>query len=66
MAIGWRISVYHGITHHIPMWLLGLWRRVCCQRGWHAFDEVMTLERHYLYCDACGLVVHIWGIDKPE
>lgn len=42
------------ITHYVPAWLLWLWKHFACRDGWHAWDEVYTLERHYLVCDACG------------
>ena len=54
---------YQMITHLIPMWLLPLWKRIFCPRGWHAWDEVCSVTRnpkgvicrlHYLSCDACG------------
>jgi hypothetical protein len=44
---------YYGYTHLIPMWMLRIWKAVCCPRGWHAWDEVSTASEHFLYCDAC-------------
>jgi hypothetical protein len=32
-----------------------LWKKIFCSRGFHLFDEVCSLDRHELYCDACGL-----------
>lgn len=52
-----------------------LWKLFMCHRGIHLFDEVcgtgvkegQDYERrgwsHYLYCDACGLTVHIAEIE---
>lgn len=45
------------------MWLLPLWRRFKCPKNIHAFDEVGSLNRNYLYCDACQLVVEITFVD---
>lgn len=49
-------SKWEGSTHKVPMFLLGVWRRVFCKRGWHCFDEVWAPPDHYLSCDACELV----------
>ena len=38
-----RTSNLYGITH--PPVPLRLWRRICCPRGWHLFDEVWSLRR---------------------
>lgn len=49
-----------GVTHHVPYRLLPLWKRLCCARGWHALDEVISPAGdpvHYLSCDACDLIV---------
>ena len=40
------------------------WQRWACPRGWHLFDEVQSLEDHYLFCDACGLTVYIEHVEK--
>lgn len=55
---------YRGITHAVPRWLLFVWKRLFCRMEWHAFDEVASVDRHYLSCDACGLVVDIKGINS--
>jgi len=31
-----------------------LWKKLCCPRGWHLFDECQSLDDHMLNCDACG------------
>ena len=54
---------YHGITHGVPLWLLPLWRKFRCPKNIHAFDEVSSLNRNYLYCDACHLIVEITFVD---
>jgi len=56
------MNEYRGITY--PKFLRGkivhwLWKRFMCGRNRHLFDEVWSLDDHYLYCDACGLEVHI-------
>jgi len=57
-AEGGNVS-YQGFTHCVPSWLLPLWRRIFCRRDWHAWDEVLSDDRHYLGCDACGRHVDI-------
>lgn len=42
-----------------------LWKRFCCPKNVHMFDEVFSGE-HYLACDACGLKVHIALIETSE
>lgn len=57
---------YHGITHPVRgEWLHWLWRRLCCSREWHLFDEVSSSDGGWsLDCDACGLVVNIESVDS--
>ena len=47
-----------------------LWRRYCCPRDWHTFDECESWATvppdHSLYCDACGLTVYIAEIIEEE
>lgn len=55
---------WYGVTHFTPDWLqeswfYNLWKKAFCGRGWHLLDECASLERHYLYCDACGLEIPI-------
>lgn len=47
------------------MWSLNLWKRFMCSKGYHAFDEVLSVE-HVLSCDACGLSVGIKRIETEE
>lgn len=57
---------YHGITYPIFFCFkpfFWLWKRICCRRGWHLFDEVWSTDNHYLHCDVCELVVNIESID---
>lgn len=68
-----RISnTYIGITYpkvlrnKIAKWL---WRKFMCTRHRHLFDEVWSPfdsdfpdSNHYLYCDACGLLVNIESV----
>lgn len=47
------------VGHSYPRWIQNsacwwIWRKLCCSCGWHLWDEVVTLDRHYLSCDACG------------
>lgn len=57
------MAEYRGITHLVPSWLLGLWRRFMCPRERHAFDEVWSIGDHFLSCDACGLMLNIDSFD---
>lgn len=65
---------YYGMSHlHLPGWMVRLWKRFMCGRGYHLFDEVATVVTedekqngfmdHYLSCDACELSVEISRID---
>lgn len=53
------------INGWLPEWLYRLWEYIFCKRGFHLFDEVIssgiysTKPVHYLYCDACGLIIYI-------
>jgi len=64
------MAKYRGITY--PSLLsfkpvLWLWKRFCCPRKWHLFDEVSSYRGgdpvHYLNCDACALSVGIESIE---
>jgi hypothetical protein len=33
---------------------LDAWKDQECIKGNHLWDEVLSVDRHYLYCDACG------------
>lgn len=50
---------YHGITYEIEKWKTEKMKMENCSNGIHAFDEVWSIEAHYLHCDYCGLEVHI-------
>ncbi len=53
------IKNYRGITHFVPLFVLPLWKKCFCKKGWHLFDEVATCNSNYLSCDACEIVVNI-------
>ena len=64
---------YLGITH--PLEDKGLldseefvesWKQANCKNGIHMFDEVWSLEHHYLHCDICEIEVHIKEIVIPD
>lgn len=57
-------NTYRGITHSCPMFLLKPWKYFMCKRNVHVFAEVLSWDEHYLYCDACGLIVNIKSIDE--
>lgn len=53
------MSKYHGITYK-KSW------KPNCKKGQHILDEVESIDDHYLYCDACGLMIHIKKIEKEK
>ncbi len=51
-----RTMRYRDFTY--PLWLDSppvrfVWRILFCRGGWHLWDEVESIEEHYLFCDAC-------------
>ena len=61
------MSSYRGITYPgLLGYVLPMWRRMCCPREWHLFDELWTGTGHALVCDACGLIVHIESIEQED
>jgi len=66
MSEGKVTTHYRGLTYLPPLdfrivrWV---WRRVFCSRAIHLFDEVWSIDRHSLHCDACELSVLIKGFD---
>ena len=66
------INKYIGITHPLNDDLLELkefceaWKASNCLKGIHAFDEVHSLENHYLHCDVCEMEVHINKVVIPD
>ena len=48
--------IYKGYTYCFPRFLLPIWKRLFCNRGWHAWDEVSSINHSpYFFCDACGI-----------
>ena len=45
---------------------LEVWKQANCPKGEHLWDEVLSTERHYLYCDACGKTREIKRIDNGK
>ena len=69
------INRYVGITHPINdngvsekehSMILEAWKHANCPQGIHLFNEVWTIHRHVLHCDACGIEVHISKISIPD
>ena len=63
---------YTGITHPIEDDMIEnkvfceSWKQSNCREGIHLFDEVWSLEHHYLHCDVCGMEVHISKVVIPD
>lgn len=54
----------YGVTYPLPVflqvqWVWNLWAKFMCPNGWHLLDECQSLEKHYLFCDACEITVPI-------
>ena len=63
------VMKYRGITYPAILdhgWVRAIWKRLCCPTEWHLFDEVETFKDHYLYCDACSLIIDIAKIDTAS
>lgn len=68
---------WYKITHPLPTegvlgrFVLRVWKRVACKRGFHLFDEMYSSfdpdfpawGGHGLYCDACEMFVPVIGGD---
>jgi len=68
-------AVYRGMTYPPFFWFewqYRLWSWLCCKRGWHLWDEVVSHSGdgphngawHYLSCDACNLSLNIDSVDE--
>ena len=60
---------YHGITYpriYQNRFVWRLWEETLCKTGWHLWDEVLSDDSHYLYCDACGKIVHIERVEDED
>lgn len=67
---------YIGITHPLSQderldakaydLILEAWKSTNCPLGIHLWDEVWSIDNHYLHCDACGVEVHIDKIVIPD
>jgi len=60
---------WYGITYPIPAflqveWVWNLWSKTMCPNGWHLLDEVMSLNNHYLFCNACEIDIPLAGEPK--
>ena len=66
------INHYLGITHPLGYDIIQnkefneAWKQANCKIGIHAFDEVLSEDKHYLHCDICGIEVHISKIVIPD
>ena len=63
------ITYPHMLDNKLVRWF---WKKFMCKREMHLFDEVWSPAQisvglpacHYLYCDACGLSVHIESFEE--
>ena len=61
-----KVSYPTGFRNEWPDLFYRLWKKIFCKRGLHLFDEVTSLDEHYLYCDACGLMVGIEYMEEED
>jgi len=52
-----RGYTYPGFLQNKVCWYL--WKKLFCRNGWHLWDEVLSDDSHYLYCDACDCTENI-------
>jgi hypothetical protein len=63
---------YLGISYlsdNEPEWTdeqLQNWLENECPKGEHLWDEVLSVDKHYLFCDACGEMRLISSEDYNE
>lgn len=69
------INKYVGISHPLGKTelddeeldlILNAWKNSNCPQGFHLWDEVWSIDSHYLHCDACGMEIHIDHIVVPD
>ena len=53
----WLGITYPSIFGNAFVW--AIWARLFCRRGWHLWDEVLSIESHSLFCDACELDLEV-------
>ena len=54
--------MYRGYSYWLILdrpFIQWLWYKIFCKKGWHLWDEVYSIDEHYLFCDACGEKVNI-------
>ena len=69
------INKYIGITHPLSgeglsdeqySLILEAWKSTNCPNGIHLWDEVLSIEEHVLFCDACEMEVYISKVEIPD
>jgi len=58
-----NISYPFFLGHKVVLWI---WKKCMCKRGHHLLDECLSPPDHYLYCDACGLSIHIDYVETED
>lgn len=60
---------WYGITYPFSRilcydWILRLWEKYMCPKGYHLWDECLSNNHHDLGCDACQTYVAITEVTK--
>lgn len=55
------ISYPIGFLQHIELFYK-FWKKYMCKRGYHLLDEVASATHHFMYCDACSMIIDINSI----
>jgi len=63
MREDWLGVTYPKILQNKFVWWA--WKFVFCPMGFHLFDELQSVDDHYLSCDSCDFVVHIAQDNEP-
>lgn len=63
MREDWLGVTYPKILQNKFVWRA--WKFIFCPMGFHLFDELQSVDDHYLSCDSCDFVVHIAQDNEP-
>lgn len=57
-----KSNKYKGYTYPKILqnnFIFSIWKNFFCVKGWHLWDEVLSIQDHYLHCDACEQTIDI-------